>query len=176
MNNSTPKANQQYAALKSAISALPLPLCVLDVNALESNANAMLARAGTLPIRLCSKSIRSVGVLRHVQQLSPRFQGVLCYSAREAAWLGAQCVDDLLVAYPTVVRAELDAACGALRAGVKLTLMVDDVEQLPLIAARAREHAVVARVCIDLDLSSDFGLLYFGVRRSPVRSAKRREP
>jgi D-serine deaminase-like pyridoxal phosphate-dependent protein len=93
---------------------------------------------------------------------------VLCYSAREAAYLATQGFDDLLVAYPSVAAADLEAACGALQRGTKLTLMVDDAEQLPPICAAARARGVIVRLCIDLDLSSDFGLLYFGVRRSPL--------
>lgn len=170
--HSDSSSTSHYAALKRAVSGLPLPTCVLELDALEKNAQNLLMRAGALPVRLCSKSIRSVGVLRHVQQLSTRFQGVLCYSAREAAWLATLGFQDLLVAYPTVDRAELDAACSAISQGHTLTLMVDHTEQLAAIAARAREHGVVAPVCIDLDLSSDFPLLYFGVRRSPVRSAR----
>lgn len=159
-----------YLRLKQAVAGHALPLAVLDLDALEANARSMLVRAGQLPVRLCSKSVRCVEVLRHVMRMSPRFQGLLCYSAREAAWLTQQGFDDLLIAYPTVEPADLDAAAQALKSGHTITLMVDHAEQLPIIAARARQHGVVFRLAIDLDLSSDFGGLYFGVRRSPIKS------
>jgi len=158
----------RYSELRAVIAGRSLPLALLDLDAFEHNAQTMLEQAGTLPIRLCSKSLRSAAVLRHAQQLSPRFRGVLCYSGREAAYLAAQGFDDLLVAYPSVDAADLAAACGAMQRGVQLTLMVDDAEQLPPICAAARAHGVVVRLCIDLDVSSDFGLVYFGVRRSPL--------
>jgi D-serine deaminase-like pyridoxal phosphate-dependent protein len=162
--------SDRYAELRSAIAGRPLPLALLDLDALEFNAQAMLRRARTLPIRLCSKSLRSVGVLRLLQALSPHFRGVLCYSPREAAFLARQGQRDLLVAYPCVDATDLNAAAEACAAGAQITLMVDDAEQLPMLVAAARAHSVRLRVCIDLDLSTDFGVLYFGVRRSPLRS------
>jgi D-serine deaminase-like pyridoxal phosphate-dependent protein len=159
---------ERYDELRRAIAGRSLPLALLDLGALERNAQAMLARAGQLPIRLCSKSLRSVSVLRRLFALSPRFRGVLCYSAREAEFLGEQGFDDLLVAYPSVDAADLRAACQARARGSKITLMVDDVEQLGPIARAAHGFGVTLRVCIDLDLSSDFGALHFGVRRSPL--------
>lgn len=162
--------SDRYSELRSAIVGRPLPLALLDLAALEHNAQAMLQRAGQLPIRLCSKSLRSVGVLRHLQALSPRFRGVLCYSPREAAFLARQGFRDLLVAYPCVDRFDLEAAAQACAEGAEITLMVDDAEQLPALSAAARAKSTRLQVCIDLDVSSDFGFLYFGVRRSPLHT------
>ncbi len=159
---------RQYARLRRAIIGLPLPLAIVDLDMLEANAQAMLARADPLPIRLGSKSIRCVEIMRRMQQLSPRFRGLLCYSAREAAWLASNGFDDLLVAYPTVDRTDLDAVAQALKEGTRVTLMVDDTAQLGPIVASARARGVVFRLAIDLDMSSTFGPLHFGVRRSPV--------
>lgn len=157
-----------YERLCSAVAGQALPLAVLDLDALEVNATAMLHRAGHLPIRLGSKSIRCVEVLRRVQALSPRYRGLLCYSAREAAWLYTQGFDDLLVAYPTVDTADLDAAAVALRNGARLSLMVDDTTQVAAIAAHGRRSGVTFRLAIDLDMSTQFAGLHFGVHRSPI--------
>src|SRR5882757_2781523 len=126
----------RYRRAARAISGQALPAAVLDLDALEANARAMLQRAGHLPVRLCSKSIRCVEVLRRIQALSPRFKGLLCYSGREAAWLAAQGFDDLVVAYPTVDIADLDAVAAQLIHGKRIVLMVDDQAQLEAIAAR----------------------------------------
>jgi len=159
-----------YPYLKAAIAGQPLPLALLDLDTLENNALNMLHRAGTLPIRLGTKSIRCVDVLRRVQRLSPRFQGLLCFSAREAVWLADLGFDDLLVAYPTVDLADIDAVAGAIARGAKITLMVDDPEQVVALAARARAHRVRLRLAIDLDCSTAEPGLYFGVRRSPIQT------
>ena len=161
-----------YATLAAALADQPLPAAVLDLDRLEANARAMLERAGRLPIRLGSKSIRCVDVMKRVMALDPRFQGLLCYSAREAAWLATQGFDDLLVAYPTVVRDDLEAAALATRAGTKLTLMIDDARQIDAAEQIAREHEVCLSLAIDIDMSSAFPGLYFGVRRSPIKKAE----
>lgn len=158
-----------YATLAAALADHPLPAAVLDLDRLEANARAMLTRADRLPIRLGSKSIRCVDVMKRVMALDPRFQGLLCYSAREAAWLATQGFDDLLVAYPTVVREDLEAAALATRAGTTLTLMIDDARQIDAAEQMAREHDVCLTLAIDIDMSSSFPGLYFGVRRSPVK-------
>ena len=158
-----------YQRLKQLVAGRGLPLMLLDLDRLEANAHAMLLRAGRLPIRLGTKSIRCIDVLRRVQALSPQFQGLLCYSAREAAWLASEGFDDLLVAYPTLDPLDLAAAAGALRKGQRVTLMVDSVEQCALLAARARELGLRYRLALDLDMSSAVPGIWFGVRRSPLR-------
>ncbi|WP_366515696.1 amino acid deaminase/aldolase [Solimonas marina] len=161
-----------YATLAAALEGQSLPAAVLDLDRLEANAMAMLRRAGRLPIRLGSKSIRCTAVMKHVQALDARFQGLLCYSAREAAWLATQGFDDLLVAYPTVIEADLIAAAEAVRGGVTVTLMIDDARQIDIAQRVAHEHGVCLPLAIDIDMSSDFPGLYFGVRRSPVKNAE----
>src|SRR3546814_11321227 len=64
-----------YAALAAALADHPPPVVVLDLDRLEANARAMLTRAGRLPIRLGSKSIRCVEVMKRVMALDPRFKG-----------------------------------------------------------------------------------------------------
>ncbi len=163
-------AAERYALLKRAIAGRPLPLALLDLDRLDANARALLARAGELPIRLGSKSIRCVEVMRRLQAQYPRFQGLLCYSAREAAWLVTQGFDDLLVAYPTVEPADIEAIAPALKAGKRITLMVDDAEQLNLLVARAAALDLSIPLCIDLDCSMTIPGLHFGVRRSPLNT------
>jgi D-serine deaminase-like pyridoxal phosphate-dependent protein len=163
-------ASDRYQGLAKALVGCPLPAAVLDLDLLEDNARALLRRAGRLPIRLGTKSIRCIDVLRRVQSISPRFTGLLCYSAREAAWLATQGFDDLVVAYPTTDAADLDCVARQRALGKRIVLMVDDPAQLPPLIARASAFAVVFLVAIDLDCSTVFPNVYFGVRRSPVNT------
>jgi D-serine deaminase-like pyridoxal phosphate-dependent protein len=161
----------RYRLLVNAVRGYPLPAAILDLDLLELNARALLTRAGHLPVRLGSKSIRCVEVLRRVQALSPQYDaGLLCFSAREAAWLAGRGFDDLVIAYPTVDQADLDAVAAQRAAGKRIVLMVDDPGQLAVLAARARALNVSFLLAMDLDCSSDFHGLYFGVRRSPVKT------
>ncbi len=116
-----------------------------------------------------TKSVRSVDILRRVLATGPTFQGLMCYSPAEAAWLASQGFDDLLVAYPSVEPDDLRAVAAQVRAGRTITLMVDGAAQVRRIAAIAQTQGVVQPLAIDLDMSSDFPGLHFGVFRSPVK-------
>ncbi|MDC0669087.1 amino acid deaminase/aldolase [Nannocystis radixulma] len=157
-----------YAELRAALRHEHLPLAYCDLDLLAANARSLVERAGSLPIRIASKSVRCREILRRVQALSPVFQGILCYSAGEAAHLAADGFKDLVVAYPTVDRHDLDLACTAIAGGAEICLMVDDPAQLPFLSEAAGRAAVTLPVAIDLDMSSTLPGLHFGVRRSPV--------
>lgn len=157
-----------YAELRDALRGEHLPLAFCDLDRLAVNARDLLRRALGTPIRLASKSLRCRAILRRVLDMSPGFQGILCYSAAEAAFLAEHGFADLVVAYPTVDRHELDSVAAAAASGQTITLMVDDPGQLAPISAAATRAGVTLPVAIDLDMSSDFPGLHFGVRRSPV--------
>ena len=124
--------------------------------AARANAADLVRRAGGTPVRVASKSVRCRCGARPRRWRRPGFAGVMAYSLREAIWLGAAGVRDVLVGYPTrrprraapSWRADPDAAASA------ITLMVDDVEQLDLIrAAPARRCGC----CLDVDASLRIG-------------------
>jgi D-serine deaminase-like pyridoxal phosphate-dependent protein len=157
-----------YATYRNALAGRRLPAAFVDLDALDANLADLRRRAGALPIRLVTKSIRSVAMLRRALASSAQFQGLMCYSPAEAAWLASLGFDDLLVAYPSVEPDDLRAVAAQGRAGRKIALMVDSAIQVQRIAAIARAEGVVQPVAIDLDMSSDFPGLHFGVFRSPV--------
>ena len=157
-----------YGYYKDALAGVRLPAAFIDLDALHANLADLRARAGGLPIRLVTKSVRSVQILRRVLASGPGFQGLMCYSPAEAAWLASHGFDDLLVAYPSVEPDDLRAVAAQLRAGRLVTLMVDSAAQVQRIAAIARLEGVVQPLAIDLDMSSDFPGLHFGVLRSPI--------
>ena len=109
-----------------------------------------------------------MAILRRVLASGAPFRGLMCYSPAEAAWLASQGFDDLLVAYPSVETSDLRAVAAQLRAGRTIALMVDSAAQVQRIAAIAQFEGVVQPLAIDLDMSSDFPGLHFGVFRSPV--------
>jgi D-serine deaminase-like pyridoxal phosphate-dependent protein len=157
-----------YDFYKNALAGHRLPAAFIDLDALDANLADLRARAGRLPIRLVTKSVRSVAILRRVLASGAPFRGLMCYSPAEAAWLASQGFDDLLVAYPSVEPTDLRAVAAQLRAGRTIALMVDSAAQVQRIAAIAKLEGVVQPLAIDLDMSSDFPGLHFGVFRSPV--------
>lgn len=98
------------------------------------------------------------------------FAGSCCYHGREAAHLAAHGFEDLLVAYPVLHRGELEAVCAAVADGTTVTLMVDEPAHVGRAAAVAAESGVDLPLCIDVDMSTEHLGIYFGVRRSTVRT------
>jgi D-serine deaminase-like pyridoxal phosphate-dependent protein len=96
------------------------------------------------------------------------FSGVMAYSLREACWLAAQGVRDILMGYPTADRGALAALAANPVLVESITLMVDDAQQLGLIRSVTADAPL--RVCLDVDASLRIGRLHLGVRRSPIRT------
>lgn len=155
-------------ALSRATAHLDPPFAVVDAAALAANADDLVARAGGLPIRVASKSVRVRSVMADVLA-RPGFHGVLAYSLAEALWLVGHGFDDVLVAYPSVDRAAI-ARLGADPAAQRaVAVVVDDVDQLRLMDAIVPDGACV-RVMVDVDASLWLGRVRVGSARSPVRT------
>ncbi|WP_040721497.1 amino acid deaminase/aldolase [Nocardia veterana] len=170
-------APSPIADLHAATADLDPPLAALDLSALRANAADLVRRAGGVPIRVASKSVRCRAVLEEVlgPELTARggFAGIMSYSLREALWLAGHGARDILLGYPTVDHAAL-AELGADSTRLEsITLMVDDIAQLELIRAAVGSAAV--RVCLDVDASLRIGPLHLGVRRSPIRTPEQAE-
>ncbi len=160
-----------WPRLSAATGHLPAPVAVIDREALRHNALDMLVRAGGLPIRVASKSVRVRAVLDAVLAL-PGYRGILAFTLPEALWL-AETHDDIVVGYPTVDRIALAELFASEEAASRITLMVDDPAQLDLIdsVASAGSRPEI-RVAIDADASLRSAALgHIGVRRSALFTA-----
>jgi D-serine deaminase-like pyridoxal phosphate-dependent protein len=166
---------RERARLDGATASLDPPLAVLDLDALDANADDLVRRAAGKPIRVASKSVRNRGVLRRVLA-RPGFAGVLAYSLPEALWLAGgdyPVSSDVVVGYPSVDRAALRRLAADEQAAARVTLMVDSTEQLDLVdAVVPPSRRPGLRVCLDVDASlrAVGGRVHVGVRRSPVHS------
>ena len=158
-----------WPALTEATAHLPAPVAVISREALAHNAMDMMVRAGGMPIRVASKSVRVRGVLDAVLAL-PGYQGILAFTLAEALWLAETGHDDIVLGYPTVDRASLAALAADADASAKITLMVDDTAHLDLIdSIVAPNRRTEIRVAIEVDASWRApGLGHIGVRRSPL--------
>ncbi|MDO8309743.1 MAG: alanine racemase [Actinomycetota bacterium] len=135
--------------------------------ALTANADDLVRRAGGTPIRIATKSVRVRGLLEWALA-RPGFQGLMAYALPEAIWLVRNGATDVLVAYPTVDRDSLADLRADPALASAITVMVDDPEQLRLIASAPGAGQV--RVCLDIDASLRLARSHLGVRRSPVHS------
>lgn len=157
-----------WGGLTRAVQSLSGPVAAVHVGALRHNALDLIVRAGGVPIRVASKSVRVRAMIDAVTGM-PGYRGILAFTLPEALWL-AQTHDDVVLGYPTVDRAAIATLCADERAAQRITLMVDDLAQLDLIDAVAPPRSrLPLRIAIDADASwRSVGLGHIGVRRSPV--------
>ena len=157
-----------YAQYKRALAGHRLPAAYVDLALFDANAAEVRHRAGGKRIRVASKSLRCVSLIRRVLGSDAAYQGVLCYSPWEAAFLSAKGLDDLIVAYPAWDEAALDAVAGEVARGKRIALMVDSPEHARRAGEAATRAGVTLPVGLDVDMSSSYPGLRFGVWRSPV--------
>ena len=153
-------------ALDAATAQLDPPFAVVDLAAFDANAAQLLARAGSTPVRLASKSVRVRALIDRA--LGAGLQGILAFTLPEALWLAADHAD-VVVAYPTTDRAALRALADGL-SRERVTVMVDCVEHLDAIAAAGARPDAPVRVCLDVDAGWRVlgGRVRLGARRSPL--------
>ena len=163
-----------YERYEGIFEGIEAPFAFVDLDALGANAAAMLDRAAGKPIRVASKSVRCVEVLRRIADLDERFRGQLCLTLPEALHLYEHGFRDLVVAYPTTDRraiARLARLTASDPAGAP-ALMVDDAVQLDLIESAPASGEVRIKVAIDVDAGwrTLGGAIEIGPKRSPIRT------
>ena len=160
-----------WGEMTGAVADVSGPVAAVHAGALRYNALDLVVRAGGVPIRVATKSVRVREVLDAVLAL-PGYRGILAYTLPEALWL-ADTHDDIVLGYPTADRVAIAALAADERAAARVTLMVDDLAQLDLVDAVAAPGArPELRVAIDADASwRASGLGHIGVLRSPVHEA-----
>ena len=157
-----------WGGLVHAVRDLSGPIATLSLPALRYNALDMVVRAGGVPIRVASKSVRVREAIDATLAMAG-YRGILAFTLPEALWL-AETHDDVVVGYPTADRAAIAALAADERAAQRVTLMVDDLAQLDVVdAVAAAGRRPEIRVAIDADASWRApGLGHIGVFRSPV--------
>src|SRR3954452_6983962 len=150
-----------HARYEAAFEGRDAPFAFVDLDAMWSNGDEMLARAGRKPIRVASKSVRCRALLEAIAARDERFRGLMTFTLRESLWLGKP---DMLLAYPTADR----EALGQMGENGPV-LMVDSIEHLDLIQTATK---VPVRLSIEVDLSYPLagGRIKVGVKRSPIRT------
>jgi D-serine deaminase-like pyridoxal phosphate-dependent protein len=169
-----PVPAQSHARYEEVFAEVEAPFAFVDLDAMWSNADSMLKRAGGKPIRIASKSLRCRALLQRILARDDLFSGLLTFTLPETLWLSEEGFEDLVVAYPT---ADLDALVqhavqSAANPADAPVLMVDCREHLEMIESVLGSGAAPVRVCMDLD--AGFwplrGRVKIGPKRSPVHS------
>jgi D-serine deaminase-like pyridoxal phosphate-dependent protein len=160
----------QYERLERATAGLEAPFALVDLDAMWANAADLTRRAAGKPIRLASKSVRCRALQDRVLAREG-FQGTLAYTLPEALWLASHGAEDLVVAYPSTDARAL-RALAQLHPERRVTVMVDSVEQLELLARVLGPAGGELCVCLDIDAGwrALGGRLRVGAKRSPLHS------
>lgn len=145
-----------------------MPFAFVDLDQLDRNISDIAKAAGSKKIRIASKSIRSVDVLRRILRSDDAFQGVMCYTAGEVAFLARQGFQDLLLGYPTWDPRGVMSLIDLIGDGHVITFMVDSVAHVDHLERLAMQRGVRIPLCLDIDMSANYPGLRFGVWRSPL--------
>ncbi|MFL5900188.1 MAG: amino acid deaminase/aldolase [Solirubrobacterales bacterium] len=169
-------SGRSHAQLEQIFEDVEAPFAFVDLDAMWSNAEEMLGRAGDKPIRVASKSVRCRALLERILRRDERFAGLMTFTLPETLWLAGHGFENLLLAYPTADTAalgELALRSVANPAGAPI-VMVDCVEHLEAIESVLGAGAAPVRACIDLDAGwwTLGGRIKAGPKRSPVHTVE----
>lgn len=164
-----------YTYYRNALRGMKLPAAFVDLDLLDQNIHQILQQAGELPIRVASKSVRCCHLLRYISSASKQFCGLMTFSIEEALFLAEQGFDDLLMGYPETHPERLADLIQENRRGATILPMVDCEKHLELLNTQAIKQQFVQPICVDVDMSSQFPLVYFGTYRSSINSVARFE-
>ena len=169
-------AARTHSYYEEIFSEVEAPFAFVDLDAMWANSASMLSRAGDKPVRVATKSIRSLDLVGRILDRDERYRGLMTFTLPETLWLADQGFTDLLLAYPTTDLEALRelALHNAALPDVAPILTVDCVEHLDLIESVLGKEAGPVRVSLELDCSFEAmgGRIRAGARRSPVRTAE----
>ena len=168
--------SQTYDYYREVFDGIEAPFAFVDLDAMWSNSDSMLERAGEMAVRPASKSIRCRAIIDRILERDERYRGVMTYTLPETLWLEEAGMEDLLLAYPTtdleaLAQLAIRNAANPERAPI---LTVDCVEHLDLIESVLGPTAGTVRLCLELDAAWwAFGeRLKVGAKRSPIHSTE----
>jgi D-serine deaminase-like pyridoxal phosphate-dependent protein len=155
-----------------------MPCALVDLEAFEANARAMVAMLATpggtgKTLRIATKSLRCPDLVQRARALGGEsMRGLMTYTAAETAYWAQQGERDLLCGYPIATSGDAALIAQANASGAKACVVVDAPEHLELLAAEAAQRGTNIPVVLEADVAwRPLGAaLHIGVRRSPLRT------
>ncbi|MBT3983117.1 MAG: hypothetical protein HOE90_17320 [Bacteriovoracaceae bacterium] len=164
----------EYEKLSSLNKKIAFPALFVDLNIVDQNIENYTSYAirYSKTLRLATKSIRNIWLIKYILKRSNVFEGVMCYSVHEAQHLFDNGIDDLLIAYPQI---DFDSLAGLLdlaKKGANFSMACDHSEQLSIIDKYWNEFAgdlPPFPLCLDLDVSlRPLPFVHIGALRSSI--------
>lgn len=157
-----------YTYYRDTLRGRQFPLAYVDLDQFDANVEALSKMAHGKTIRIASKSVRVPHLLQRILKHSSVYQGLMCYSPREAVFLSKQGFDDLLMGYPAWNEKDILPIIDELKKGKTIMLMVDRPEHIAHLDRIGKQQNIRIPICMDMDMSTDLPGLHFGVWRSSV--------
>jgi D-serine deaminase-like pyridoxal phosphate-dependent protein len=164
---------RDYAYYRRVFEGIRKPFAFVDLDLFDRNVAEIAARSGGKRIRVASKSVRCVTLLERIFEQGAGYRGLMCFSPREAVYLSRQGFDDLLLAYPIWNERDVREVADEVRCGATIVCMVDAVEHVEQLDRVAAAQGVELALCLDVDMSSSFPGIHFGVWRSGIVTVQR---
>jgi D-serine deaminase-like pyridoxal phosphate-dependent protein len=161
-----------YAYYRDIVKGKQFPLAYVDLDLFDANVTQLATMAQGKTIRIASKSVRVPALLQRILKHSSVYQGLMCYSPREAVFLSQQGFDDLLMGYPAWNELDILPIIDELKKGKTIILMIDRPEHITHLDRIGRREGIRIPICMDMDMSTDLPGLHFGVWRSSVFGEK----
>lgn len=171
------KSELSYGDCKRFLAGRRLPCAFVDLDAFDSNLDKLLEplKGSGKTMRIASKSVRCVDLLERIFKRGGGYvKGVMCFMAEEADFLSSQGFDNLLVAYPSVQKPDMELMAAMAKRGVDVSIMIDCAEHVQALGAAGRAAGVELQAIIEVDMSyRPLGEpTHIGLRRSTVRTGR----
>ncbi|MFD1926666.1 alanine racemase [Sporosarcina siberiensis] len=153
-----------------AYAHLTRPLACIDLDVLDRNIAFINQKARGKDIRIATKSVRSIELLRYIGERIEHHSGWMTFDLYESLYLLEEGFDHLLLGYPQLEELPMISICRFIREGRTIIFMVDCIEQWQWLDKIGEVNDVLLNVCIDINVSTDFKLVYFGTKRSSLTS------
>ncbi len=165
MNNT-----RTYSYYRSIFQNHSLPLAFVDLDLFDLNLKKIVDKAQGKKIRIASKSIRCRWLIEYILKQRANFNGIMSYSIPETTFLCEEGFENILVAYPSCQKNLLRQLLPYIK-DKKIVLMIDSEKHLGILQELGQEADVVFSVCLDVDMSTSYPGIHFGVFRSPLNEA-----
>lgn len=157
---------------EKAFEHLERPFAWIDLNALDANIQYINCHVQKKKVRIATKSIRSIPLLKYVSEKLTNVSGFMTFTASETNYLLENGFDHLLIGYPVWEEQSVLKIFEYINKGYDICFMVDDIWQAKWLNTLASHSNVDVGICIDINLSIETPFIYFGTRRSSIKNVK----
>jgi len=155
---------------EKAFIHLKRPFASINLDALDQNIKFVNEHVQGKGVRIATKSVRSTSFLNYIAERLDNHFGLMTFDLCETLSLLNDGFDDCLIGYPQYDHAAMEGIIQHILGGKTVIFMVDCLEQWRRLDEIGKVNKVVFEICIDINVSTDFKLLYFGTKRSSLKN------